>query len=271
MKDAAIPFQLHCSNYTTKIETDIFDRKFVYSLQSNQCFAAFAKVKKDVKDKKVPSISKDELCYFEHDFRASCRIEKVFNIDLKSAYATILYNDGFITGKTYRYLSKLPKHDRLASVGMLASKKKTFVFSKIGTVIQYESSVSPLENFFYYAVQRTFEIMQELKSILRGNYLFTWVDGIYFIPDMAGLIRAENYLRRIGFRYSEEILTDWTVNVVKGAVKLRFIKENVVKQFSLPARESEFALLMSDAMATMSKEVKTIIAPESKGKFKNKQ
>lgn len=112
--------------------------------------------------------------------------------------------------------------------------------------------------------------MQELKSILRGVYLFTWVDGIYFVPDMERLILCENHLRRIGFRYSEEILTDWRVNIVKGAVKLKFIKEGIVKQFSLPARESEFASLMADAMLSMSPEVPKAIAPESKGKFKNK-
>lgn len=201
-----------------------------------------------MKDKEVPKIKKEDLCYFEHDFRDNCRIEKVFNIDLKSAYATILFNDGFISSETFSYLSNLPKHDRLASVGMLASKKKDFGFDKKGRVISYEHTISPLENFFYYAVERTFEIMQNLKSILRDVYLFTWVDGIYFVPHMERLVQCEDYLRRIGFRYSEEILSDWNVRVVSGAVKVRFVKEGVMKSFSLPARESEFALLMAQAM-----------------------
>lgn len=252
----SIPFTLTCSNYTTKIESELLDRKFVYSFQTNQCFAAYAKVKKDVKDKPVPSIQKEELVYFEHDFKQSCSIDRVFNIDLKSAYATILHMDGYISEDTFLYLSKLPKHDRLASVGMLAAKKKTFGFDRKGGIRSYEHAISPLENFFYYAVHRTFEIMQQLKSILRASYLFTWVDGIYFTPDMDGLIQCENYLRSIGFRYSEEILNDWQVRVVKGAVKLNFVKEGKIKSFSLPARESEFALLMADAMRDLSPEVK---------------
>lgn len=248
MKDANIPFDLTCSNYTTKIESNLLDRKFVYSMQSNRCFAAYAKVKRDVKSKPIPEIDKEDLNYFEHDFKKTCQIEKVFNIDLKSAYATILLLDGYITKETYKYLTSLPKHDRLASVGMLASQKKIFAFDRRGTIRTYEQSISPLENFFYYAVKRTFEIMQDLRSILRRSYLFTWVDGIYFTPDMDGLMGCEDYLRRIGFRYSEEILTDWNVRVVSGAVKLSFVKEGRVKSFSLPARQSQFALLMADAM-----------------------
>lgn len=220
-------------------------------MQSNQTFAAYAKVKKDVKDKEPPKINKDELVYFDHDFKESCSIDRVYNIDLKSAYATILFKDSIITEDTFSYLSRLPKHDRLAAVGMLASRKKSFSFDKLGTIRTYEETISKLENFFYYAVQRTFEIMCELRSILGNSYLFTWVDGIYFRPDMDGLLKCEDYLRRISFRYSEEVLTDWQVRVVKGAVKLFFVKEGKIKSFSLPARESEFTCIMAEAMRDM--------------------
>jgi hypothetical protein len=243
---------LTCSNYTTKIESPIMDRKFVYSFQSNQCFAAYAKLKRDVKEKPVPNIDKEALQYFEHDFRESCIIDRVFNIDLKSAYATILYNDGIIRKDTFDYMARLPKHDRLAAVGMLASKKKTFGFGKGGEIKSYETSVSMLENFFYYAVKRTSEIMSVLKAILGQSYLFTWVDGIYFTPNIEKLIQCEDYLRSIKFRYSEEILFDWNVRVVSGAVKLFFIKDGKVKSFCLPAKQSEFAQLMADAMRDMS-------------------
>lgn len=232
------------------------DRKFVYSLQSNQTFAAYAKVKKDVKDKIPPQIDKESLVYFDHDFKESCTIDRVYNIDLKSAYATILYKEEIISQDTFNYLSRLPKHDRLAAVGMLASKKKSFSFDRFGTIRTYEETISKLENFFYYAVQRTFEIMCELRAILGQDYLFTWVDGIYFRPSMEGLTRCEDHLRRIGFRYSEEVLTDWQVRVVKGAVKLFFVKDGKIKSFSLPAKESEFVSIMAEAMREKNVEKK---------------
>jgi hypothetical protein len=247
---------LTCSNYSTKIESDAVNRKYVYTMQSNQTFAAYAKIKRDCKLQPPPHIVKEDLVYFEHDFRESCQIEKVFNIDLKSAYATILFNAGIIREDSFKYLSRLPKHDRLAAVGMLASKKRTFGFSQKGDIKILEHTISPLENFFYFAVKQTYEIMTVLKMILGNKYLFTWVDGIYFLPDMDKLIACEDYLRKIKMKYSEEILTDWHIRVVKGAVKLWFIKEGKVKQFCLPARETEFARLMAQVLHDQSPRVK---------------
>ena len=244
----AVPFELTCSNYTTKIESDVLRRKFVYTMQSNQTFAAFAKIKKDVKEKPVPDVDKESLIYFEHDFKRSCTIDRVFNIDLKSAYASILYLDGFISADSYAYLGRLSKHDRLAAVGMLASRKHGFIFGRNGDVRSYEQKVSDLENFFFYAVKRTYEIMSTLRALIGNSYLFTWVDGIYFIPDMDALVRCENYLRRIKFRYSEEILSDWIVSVESSAVRISFLKEGQPKVFNLPARPTEFNLIMSEAM-----------------------
>ena len=247
-----------CSNYTTKIESDAVRRKYVYTMQSNQTFAAFAKIKRDCKTQTPPNIIKEELVYFEHDFKNSCQIDRVFNIDLKSAYAAILFNKGIIKEDSFSYLSRLPKHDRLAAVGMLAAKKRTFGFSKYGEIKVLEHTISPLENFFYYAVKETYAIMSVLKMILEDKYLFTWVDGIYFLPDMRKLIKCEDYLRSINMKYSEEILTDWHIRVVKGAVKLWFIKEGKVKQFCLPARETEFSRLMSQILHDSSPEVKSL-------------
>jgi hypothetical protein len=257
---------LTCSNYSTKIESDAIRRKYVYTMQSNQTFAAYAKIKRDCKTKAPPHIIKEGLVYFEHDFRESCQIDKVFNIDLKSAYATILFNAEFISEDSFKYLSRLPKHDRLAAVGMLASKRRTFGFSKRGDIEILEDSISPLENFFYFAVKETYAIMSVLKMILGDKYLFTWVDGIYFLPDMEKLIACEDYLRSIKMRHSEEILIDWHIRVVKGAVKLWFIKEGKVKQFCLPARETEFARLMSTILHDRSAKPETFKALQATGK-----
>lgn len=244
---------LTCSNYTTKIDCASVARKYVYTLQSNQCFAAYMKAKRDCMQKPVPNVSIEDLVYFEHDFRESCQIDRVYNIDLKSAYATVLQKEGIISTDTFNYLSRLPKHDRLAAVGMLASKKKTFTFDHSGEVKSYDTSISNLENFFYFAVQKTYEIMSVLKMILGDCYLFTWVDGIYFMPDMKKLVACEDYLRSIHFKYSEDVLTNWDVRVVKGAVKLFFIKEGQTKCFSLPAKESEFNRIIADVLCSISK------------------
>lgn len=114
--------------------------------------------------------------------------------------------DGIISEGTFKYLSDLPKKDRLSSVGMLASKKTEYVF-KNGEPVSCEDKTSEYAGFFFYAAKRTFEIMQELKVILDNNYLFTWVDCIYFKPSEEAMSEAMIYLDSIGFPHSPEVLT----------------------------------------------------------------
>lgn len=244
-----------CSNYTTQIESDVINKRFVYSMQSNSCFAAFSKVKSNIKDKAIPDISKDELNYFHYDFKEDIQQEVVYNIDLKSAYASILYQEGYIKKDTLDYLSKISKYDRLASVGMLAAKKQIFHFGRSGNILRFQETVSDKENFFYLAVQRTFEIMQNLKAIIGEGYLFTWVDGIYFMPDRGKLIACENYLRKLRLRYSEDILRDWSVKIKNGGIRISFIKENKHKVFNLPGKETKFQQIMGEAKSLLNNKI----------------
>src|SRR6185436_4244864 len=97
LKDAKIPFTMICSNYTIEIQAEGLDKKFIASMQSKRTFAAFSKLKSDVKTKPVPDINREQLHYFLHNFKESVFVGDVYNIDLKSAYATILHKDGFIS------------------------------------------------------------------------------------------------------------------------------------------------------------------------------
>ena len=88
-------------------------------MQSKRCFAAFAKIKSDVLKVMPPEISGDKLIYFQYDFTKSVSHDTVYNIDLKSAYAAVLFKEGFITKKTWEYLKSVDKEDRLATVGKI--------------------------------------------------------------------------------------------------------------------------------------------------------
>lgn len=260
LTDAKVPFDMICSNYTITIEAGEGEheiaRKFVAVMQSNRTFAAFAKIKSNVKNMQPPIINRDEIIYFVHDFRKSAFYPNVTNIDLKSCYATVLFNDGMITEDTFKYLSSCNKQERLASVGMLASKKKRFKFNS-GEIYDFDETVSPTSPFFFYAVKRTYEIMSELKAIIGDSYLFTWVDGIYFSnPEKAK--ECEDYLTSIGFKYTTEELQDFDLKVMEHKIMLVFQKFNEKKQafapkiFNLPSLTTEFASLTVDAIRQLN-------------------
>ena len=245
-------FILTSSNYTTAVETEYSKDKYVQTMQSNRTFACFAKLKKDLKDKKIPNVTREEVRYFQHDFKKNAKYEKVYNIDIKSAYATILYIDGFITKDTFEYIQKCSKQERLASVGMLASRKKIFQFKK-GLPITEEEVISEKSGLFFYAVKRTFEIMDELKRICGSNYLYTWVDGIYFLP--CDRIKKEciSLLEDNSFKCSFDVLSKFEINIKTDHTIVTFKKDDKKKIFNLPSQITEFKRIMIDAVQNISK------------------
>ncbi len=254
--DLKVPFTLTCSNYTAELKTDNDKEKFVKSFQSKRTFAAFAKIKSDIKDKQPPDINREQLRYFQHDFRKDGFYKEAYNVDLKSAYATILYNDTFITEATFLYLKALHKPERLACVGMLAAKKQATTFSANGAPPENVITESPFANFFYYAVMKTDIIMTELKKIIGRSYMFTWVDGIYF-SDKKKIEPCMRYLETISMKASEETLENFKVTMLEDKVQIVFKKDGKLKGFNLPNRTSEFQHLYHKAMQYYNSKPKT--------------
>lgn len=243
LTDTKINFELIRSNYAMEVKSELIHDKFVNTMQSKRVFAAFAKIKSNVKDKPKPEVSREDCVYYQHNFKESFFQHEVMNIDLGKAYATVLKNDKIISIETYDYICKLPKQSRLVCVGMLASRKKSFIY-KAGNIVDYSEIISDNSPFFFYAVKRTFEIMSDLKNICGDNYLFTWVDGIYFTPNAEIAAECKRYLDGIGFGHTIESLKDFTVKFLPRKIMLVFKKWNNnkniwdIKSFNLPHKET---------------------------------
>ena len=206
------------SNYWCKIETENSIIKFVSSTMSLKTFAAFAKIKNDLKNwtaNEQPKVCSNSVSYYQHNVREE-KHKYILNIDLKSAYATILYTTGYISQKTFNYISKLKKTERLACVGMFAKKKNIIDFYN-GEAIKYRSEVSEFSDYFFYCVQKTDEIINGLQSVLKERYLFTWVDGIYFtlqyndeyyVNELQKQI--DTYFQKFGLNYHCLVLENYT-------------------------------------------------------------
>jgi len=220
-KQMKIPYTLTISNYTTRIKSLAYDIHFMKHEQSNRCFAAFNMVKNDVIKKPMPNLSINGLTYFTeafmpHDFYS----DVIFNFDIKSAYATVLFNEGFITEKTFNYINALPKQERLTAIGMLAGKKNVFHIDKYGEIESEKTIISETANYFFYCVKRVYEIIQGAARLLGNGFLFSWVDGIYFLenPDSAentAKIIIEHYFKEKNFKVTFEKINGFSVQVRK--------------------------------------------------------
>jgi hypothetical protein len=251
LKAIGVPFEMISSNYTVLFKSEFLERKFVHSMQSNRAFACFAKLKSDIEKKPKPDIDMNEISYFIHDFKHNEYVGDVINIDLKSAYATVLYRDGYISQGTFKYICKGTKQERLTSVGMLASKKQHFTFDG-GNITGVKEILSPYADYFFYCVKRTAEIMADLKAIAGNNYLFTWVDGIYIRPSVDAMEQMQKYIAQINYDYSTERLRNFEVKIKPKFVTVSFEKFSkgawIEKPFNLPHANTEFKRLIVDAI-----------------------
>lgn len=105
--------------------------------------------------------------------------EKVFNIDLTSAYLTILYNTKKISKELFQKINGLKKSDRLKVLGMLAYQPFVFYYEK-GKLISNEQIKNKFRHIFFYCVKQTFELIYKIKNKIGADFVFSWVDGIYF-------------------------------------------------------------------------------------------
>ena len=244
LKKIKRPFVMEISNYTTKIIAKGYNLHFVKSEHGNRVFSAYAKIKADLKDKPLPVLDMERNCYYDTSFKGDAFYsDRVYNIDIKCAYCTILLNAGYITQKTFDYINKLPKEERLAALGMLASRKDIFHHNARGYVVKMEERISPLSNFFYYCVQKTEDIIQSCKNqILMDSFLFSWVNGIYYLNDNANYqkITQDHLKKDFNLESSFKLLTDFEVKLKNDFYKISFNEPDNPdpKKFNIPLPES---------------------------------
>ena len=241
-KKLKIPFTQTISTYTTRIQSSYCDIHFMKTEHPKRVFCAYNKVKADVKKVDVRKIKTNSLQYYSANFKHdNFYADVIYNIDIKSAYATILFNDGLISKETFDYLNKLPKMERLASVGMLASKKNIFQIDEKGEVIDEKVIISPTSDYFFYCVKRTSEIVNLAAKHLGKAFLFSWVDGIYFLQDHFSSIKAGHilteYFNKQNLNTQFEILTDFEVISHNDFYQCNFVKEGKKKFINVPKPE----------------------------------
>ena len=246
-----MPFTLTISNYTTRIESENYNVFFMKTAQSNRVFIAAQMIKKDIKNCNPPYIDMEKNIYYDLNCRQDFFSEKVFNIDIKNCYATLLRNGGYISEKTHRYISLLPKKDRLAAIGMLASHKQVFKHNSKGEVIDYKEIISPLTPYFYWCVQTTQNIIIDCKlNIIKDFFLFSWVDGIYYNSEHYKNIIQKHLLDEYNLTTSYKELTNFEVKKKPNKFYIQFYENNRLKYFNIPLPDNQFRRSIANYLLT---------------------
>ena len=210
-------FYIKKSRYSDVITTIDGDRKesvtYTDSKTNNKIFSIVRKIKKEVEPSLAEInriVSKKDFSYFStgSDLGSFCS-DSVSNIDLNSAYLTVLHRDGIIGDHLHELINDLPKVERLKVLGLLAYEPDVFEFRN-GEPYKEYTQKNPFKNVFFYAVNGVSEAMHEAKRFLKDDFIFFWVDGIYFSDENYSTGREVQYLlEKRGFKTHFEQLINF--------------------------------------------------------------
>lgn len=215
LKSTGQSFTMSVSNYTMSIDVDGIDQpyKFIKESKTPKFFAAMRMIEKDVEfavetmgfSNHLLDESIDPKFYTCAYNLVPFSAPEIFNIDLDSAYPTALLQLGLISKETFEYLMTIPKIDRLAAVGCLAKSKNIYHYEN-GKLEDFETETSQYKNIWRVMVNLVDKLLNELIEIDPENFVFYWVDGIFFReqPSPEKLEQMKVYIEETGFNFKHE-------------------------------------------------------------------
>ena len=125
--------------------------------------------------------------------------EDVCCLDINGAYWQTALMMGVISKEIYVEGLKKDKITRLASLGSLAKRKEVYKYdgesyNHVETIRSYET-----ENLWFAICYRVSEIMQEIMKSLGEDFVFYWVDGVYFKRTEENIKKVTDYLSECSY------------------------------------------------------------------------
>lgn len=244
LNEAKENYTISFTNYTALIESETTIYNFIKHMKRPIVFGIANELKTYMDTSLVHGINRvneNELKYYSAKIVSrNFYLDTVYSIDINAAYPTCLLNSGLIDDKMYGKLMRLDKDERLAAIGMLASRKK--IFNVIaGNVVSYEDVKSEYSKFFFHCVSVIGNLIWQCEILTGLSYIFSWVDCLYVKDlDAAKICKQELHKRN----YNSEICTlkDFQYNFLTDHINIRFVKqskgEELVKVFNIPIEKN---------------------------------
>jgi len=204
-------FTVKKSRYSDVITMDDMDKKISTTYTDkridNRVFNMAKKLKKEVKTH-LPYIDEcmigkrygyNSVSSYHYSFCS----DEVHNIDISSAYLTVIHRDGFISDHLFNSINEMDKAERLRIMGLLAYEPECFEFRN-GEPSREYSIPNIYKNVFFYAVKEVSEVMMLIRASLGSDFIFFWVDGVYFFDRGDNKKIVSEILEEKGFKYTSE-------------------------------------------------------------------
>lgn len=229
-------YRIHHGTYSTVIETENGKVKFAGTKFNNRVFIAAKLVVKDVLNSEngplIMQTTWPRSNFQNKENLQPFRAKKILNIDISGAYASCLKVNELITDKTFAYLQKLKKDERLPAVGMLARTFTVFTY-ECGELTDVEVQRSATAQVFFYLIAEINNVMQAVEYELGKYFYFYWVDGIFFSYDTPGhIVKAvEAILADRGYKFKYESVENFSLKRNRDIYTINMIKNGENKTY----------------------------------------
>jgi hypothetical protein len=236
LNDMGVDYKVRHGTYTTKIEHPNGIVTFASTNYRPQVFMAYNMLRKDIMNsEKAQAIMKsyhDTKNYNNKPRMTNFNAERVLNLDISGAYAAALMVNGLISEKTYAYLQSLQKTERLVSVGMLAKGYTEFQYEN-GKCVNVKAHREKTAQIFFYLIQEINYVMTDIQFYLGSDFIFYWVDGIFFKYSTPSkkIKEIEQLLIDGGYKYKYEDCRDFKYEVENEKHVVTMIKSDEFKRY----------------------------------------
>jgi hypothetical protein len=164
--------------------------------------------------------------------------KNICEVDIDQAYWETAYQLGIIPEKLYVKGCKgnISKKCRLTALGSLARKKYKYTYKGDKLVDQIVDREPLLENLWFTICKRVSDVMHEVIDALGKDFVFYWVDGIYFDNTPKNVTKVMSVFLNWGYNTKFKKInqiqfheTGFTVNDY-GTIKREFTYPNYSKK-----------------------------------------
>jgi hypothetical protein len=143
------------------------------------------------------------VMYFHYNKRLKpgTTFDRCTNIDLASAYWETANMLGLLPPTLYKQGLTVRKQVRLAAIGSLAKKKKTFVFDGKKQTLKSVQRSELTEVLWDVICNHVADVLIATERAIGKKFIFFWVDGIYVENGAEGLVKK--FFEAAGFGWKQ--------------------------------------------------------------------
>lgn len=197
-----LSFEVSETSYTMRIKTNFATYVYSDGFFLNSDFQLMRRFKKEIlenaseRDFDLPENGLKYCIYNYNELQNDSDLFDVVEIDINAAYLFAFKNLGLISKKLFSDLLKTEKIKRLKILGSISSQKIVCTYENgkmVSEIMVSDNLLRAVWFFVSYEIDRHFIY---LSKVLKNDFLFYYVDGIYMRAKKEKIDFVKNYIEK---------------------------------------------------------------------------